>query len=62
MKTCIVCGQAKPLADFRRRSGKRAGANARRGACRACRERDAGASAVAERVPAAGPTPPAVAA
>lgn len=37
-KLCARCGEQKPLAEFKRRSGKRRGATARRGTCRACRE------------------------
>lgn len=37
-KSCAYCLQMKPMSDFKRRSGKRRGAAARRGACRACRE------------------------
>ncbi|MEY8739320.1 HNH endonuclease [Bacillales bacterium AN1005] len=38
-KTCMYCGQKRPLSEFRRRTGKRAG-RARRGACRSCRKSD----------------------
>ncbi|WP_435874097.1 HNH endonuclease [Paenibacillus vandeheii] len=37
-KTCMYCGQKRPLSEFRRRTGKRAGPGARRGACRRCRQ------------------------
>lgn len=37
-KLCAHCGERKPLAEFKRRSGKRRGATGRRGACRSCRE------------------------
>lgn len=37
-KTCMYCGQKRPLSEFRRRTGKRAGPGARRGACRSCRK------------------------
>ncbi|SDK96845.1 HNH endonuclease [Paenibacillus sp. OK060] len=37
-KTCMYCGQKRPLSEFRRRTGKRAGPGARRGACRHCRQ------------------------
>ncbi|WP_247899872.1 HNH endonuclease [Paenibacillus pabuli] len=37
-KTCMYCGQKRPLSEFRRRTGKRAGPGARRGACRYCRQ------------------------
>nr|WP_312884311.1 HNH endonuclease [Paenibacillus xylanilyticus] len=38
-KTCMYCGQKRPLSEFRRRTGKRAGPGSRRGACRLCRQR-----------------------
>lgn len=38
-KVCMYCGQQRPLSEFRRRTGKRAGPGARRGACRHCRQR-----------------------
>lgn len=37
-KLCAHCGERRPLAEFKRRSGKRRGATGRRGACRSCRE------------------------
>lgn len=37
-KTCMYCGQKRPMSEFRRRTGKRAGPGARRGACRSCRQ------------------------
>lgn len=37
-KTCTYCGHTYPLSAFRRRTGKRAGAGSRRGACRNCRQ------------------------
>lgn len=37
-KVCMYCGQQRPLSEFRRRTGKRAGPGARRGACRRCRQ------------------------
>ncbi|MGO4347799.1 HNH endonuclease [Paenibacillus sp. MCAF9] len=37
-KPCAICKETKPLSEFLRRTGKRAGAGARRGACRACRQ------------------------
>lgn len=37
LKQCVSCFELKPLSEFRRRSGRRAGANARRGICRQCR-------------------------
>ncbi|HZG77759.1 MAG TPA: HNH endonuclease [Paenibacillus sp.] len=36
-KTCPYCHTSKPVADFQRRTGRRAGKHARRGPCRACR-------------------------
>ncbi|WP_229752594.1 HNH endonuclease [Paenibacillus physcomitrellae] len=38
MKMCMFCKQLKPVQDFRRRTGRRAGAGSRRGPCRDCRE------------------------
>ncbi|MFF2019156.1 HNH endonuclease [Paenibacillus sp. NPDC058177] len=43
-KQCAYCEQLKPLADFRRRTGKRSKAHARRGACRDCRKQRAAES------------------
>ncbi|WP_397330611.1 HNH endonuclease [Paenibacillus polymyxa] len=37
-KTCMYCGQQRPMSEFRRRTGKRAGPGARRGACLRCRQ------------------------
>lgn len=37
-KTCMYCGQQRSMSEFRRRTGKRAGPGARRGACRSCRQ------------------------
>lgn len=37
-KTCMYCGQQRAMSEFRRRTGKRAGPGARRGACRSCRQ------------------------
>ncbi|SDD32140.1 HNH endonuclease [Paenibacillus sp. CF095] len=37
-KTCMYCGQQRPMSEFRRRTGKRAGPGARRGVCRSCRQ------------------------
>nr|WP_246369924.1 HNH endonuclease [Saccharibacillus deserti] len=39
VKVCLYCGEPKPLGDFLRRTGKRSGSEARRGACRDCRKR-----------------------
>ncbi|MFD1177045.1 HNH endonuclease [Paenibacillus puldeungensis] len=36
-KKCAYCGEVKPLTDFLKRTGKRAGKGSRRGACRSCR-------------------------
>jgi hypothetical protein len=41
-KRCAYCGEERPLEEFQRRTGRRAGKNARRGACRACRRLKAG--------------------
>jgi len=38
-KRCVQCGELKPLAEFRRRSGAKAGSGKRRGTCRDCRRR-----------------------
>lgn len=35
-KPCVVCGQLKPLSEFQRRTGRRAGRESRRGTCKAC--------------------------
>jgi 5-methylcytosine-specific restriction endonuclease McrA len=63
-KLCTYCGMPKPLSDFRRRTGRRAGKASRRGACRACRKlrRAAPDAPAAEPVPrpeAAPEAPPA---
>jgi len=50
-KPCAICKETKPLSEFLRRTGKRAGAGARRGACRECRLTKA-ASAPLPTVPA----------
>lgn len=52
-KICAYCGESKPLAEFRRRSGKRSKSGSRRGACKACRaqQRQPGVT------PAAAPEP-----
>jgi hypothetical protein len=36
-KLCVQCGEMKPLGDFLRRTGRRAGGQGRRGTCRDCR-------------------------
>ena len=36
-KICAYCREARPLGEFQRRTGRRAGPNSRRGACRECR-------------------------
>jgi len=38
-KRCAHCGEERPLGEFQRRTGRRAGPNSRRGACRECRRR-----------------------
>ncbi|WP_223067326.1 HNH endonuclease [Paenibacillus caui] len=40
-KTCSYCLKIKPVTDFRRRTGRRAGTGSRRGACKECREQRA---------------------
>ncbi|MGG1939359.1 HNH endonuclease signature motif containing protein [Paenibacillus polymyxa] len=37
MKKCTYCQEIKPLTDFQRRTGRRAGPYSRRGPCRSCR-------------------------
>ncbi|KAF6657081.1 HNH endonuclease [Paenibacillus polymyxa] len=37
MKKCTYCQEIKPLTDFQRRTGRRAGPFSRRGPCRSCR-------------------------
>ena len=37
-KVCIRCGEARPLSEFLRRTGKRSGKTGRRGTCRSCRK------------------------
>ncbi|ADO59116.1 HNH endonuclease [Paenibacillus polymyxa] len=37
MKKCTYCQETKPLTDFQRRTGRRAGPYSRRGPCRSCR-------------------------
>ncbi|WP_068497662.1 HNH endonuclease [Paenibacillus kribbensis] len=37
MKKCTYCQELKPLAEFQRRTGRRAGPYSRRGPCRSCR-------------------------
>ncbi|MEE4563030.1 HNH endonuclease signature motif containing protein [Paenibacillus polymyxa] len=37
MKKCTYCQEIKPLTDFQRRTGRRAGSYSRRGPCRSCR-------------------------
>lgn len=36
-KVCPYCGVTRPVEDFQRRTGRKAGKHARRGPCRACR-------------------------
>lgn len=38
-KRCAYCHAERPLEEFQRRTGRRAGPNSRRGACRECRRR-----------------------
>lgn len=45
LKQCVSCFELKPISEYSRRSGRRAGANARRGICKQCR-------AAAARLPA----------
>lgn len=37
-KNCAHCGQSRPITEFLRRTGRRTGSGARRGACKACRK------------------------
>ncbi len=37
MKKCTYCQELKPLTEFQRRTGRRAGPYSRRGPCRSCR-------------------------
>ncbi|WP_226002428.1 HNH endonuclease [Paenibacillus sp. BJ-4] len=37
MKNCTYCQELKPLTEFQRRTGRRAGPYSRRGPCRSCR-------------------------
>jgi hypothetical protein len=39
LRLCPRCNMSKPLSHFMRRTGKRAGKNARRGLCRSCRKK-----------------------
>ncbi|MFD2611235.1 HNH endonuclease [Paenibacillus gansuensis] len=54
-KLCGYCQQQRPLSHFMRRSGRRSGANSRRGACRTCRKqrKNSAAGEQAAVVPAA---------
>lgn len=54
LKQCVSCFELKPISEFRRRSGRRAGANARRGICKQCRASLPAAASDADR--AAGET------
>lgn len=62
-KLCAYCKEHRPLSDFRRRTGRRAGKASRRGACRACRQLgrapDAPAAHPVPRMAAAPIVPPA---
>ncbi|MDO3410080.1 HNH endonuclease [Saccharibacillus sp. CPCC 101409] len=63
VKVCQYCGEAKPLTDFLRRTGKKSGAESRRGACRDCRKQRRGAAGDgpdAAGAPPAGGRPPAL--
>ncbi|MFF2480660.1 HNH endonuclease [Paenibacillus sp. NPDC058071] len=61
-KQCAHCNQRKPIGEFLRRTGRRSGADSRRGACRSCRKlRKAavsGAAAVQTAPPKAESAPP----
>ncbi|WP_407673978.1 MULTISPECIES: HNH endonuclease [Paenibacillus] len=60
IKICAYCGEAKPLGEFLRRTGKRSGKGSRRGACRSCRalrKRQQAAQAQAALPQAAAPEP-----
>lgn len=52
-KQCAYCGQLRPLSEFRRRTGKRAKGQSRRGACRDCRKARGAADIPAPQVKAA---------
>lgn len=50
-KKCAHCKESKPLSEFLRRTGRRSGPGARRGACRACRMTKGRSAAPAAAVP-----------
>ena len=61
-KRCAYCHAERPLEEFQRRTGRRAGPNSRRGACRECRRRMRAAGAAgAAAATAAGADKPSVA-
>lgn len=49
VKPCAVCGQLKPLSEFQRRTGRRAGRESRRGTCKACMKRKRSLGEAAEK-------------
>ncbi len=57
MKICSVCGESKPLGEYPRRSGRRAGRDSRRGTCKSCVKRRGASASAADRIldPAAVP-------
>lgn len=54
-KPCVVCGQLKPLSEFQRRTGRRAGRESRRGTCKSCMKQKRTLGIAAE--PALAPAP-----
>jgi hypothetical protein len=62
-KRCAYCHAERPLEEFQRRTGRRAGPNSRRGACRECRRRmrAAGAAEAAAAMAAGADKPSTVA-
>ncbi|WP_123042377.1 HNH endonuclease [Cohnella candidum] len=58
-KACSACGEMKPLDDFPRRTGRKAGQQARRGTCKSCmrRKRRVPAAATAAPEPRVHPAP-----
>lgn len=57
LRLCPGCNLSKPLSHFMRRTGKRAGSNARRGMCRACRKKSKKLRHVAAAENKGGPVP-----
>jgi 5-methylcytosine-specific restriction endonuclease McrA len=51
-KTCANCGDAKPLSEFLRRTGRRSSAGSHRGSCRSCRKQRKQAAELPAEVPA----------